>query len=411
MRKANKMQKISIIRLSHKMFDSTDNIKRSVEIIKRHFDSQERLIIIVPYIRKFYDSLNETISNFYTINLESERNQLYRPTENISSRILKFALLSKGIYTLEFDQNLIQIPKRKLFSEPTIPDFYREFIEKNLDRGTVLLVSGLSVIDEKGQIDRILGGTDRVTPILFARLLGQNKVIYYREDLLFFTSNREFVRKARLIKDLDYDEAANILSNNDSSFDIDDLMLAKEWNIEIEFRNFYEPEKYTLISGGKMKKNIVKSIIGDPNKAKVSIHQVQDRPGVAARIFSPLVENGIQIFDISNIVTIDGLSDISFTVLRDDAKRAYIITEKFAKECGASSVEYDDNIAVISVIGSGLYKNPDIAFKIFSVLAKNRININYINANDIKISVAINRDYLELALRLLHETFEMDKDE
>ncbi|MGC8926662.1 MAG: ACT domain-containing protein [Myxococcota bacterium] len=405
------MQKISIIRLSHKMFDSTDNIKRSVEIIKRHFDSQERLIIIVPYIRKFYDSLNETISNFYTINLESERNQLYRPTENISSRILKFALLSKGIYTLEFDQNLIQIPKRKLFSEPTIPDFYREFIEKNLDRGTVLLVSGLSVIDEKGQIDRILGGTDRVTPILFARLLGQNKVIYYREDLLFFTSNREFVRKARLIKDLDYDEAANILSNNDSSFDIDDLMLAKEWNIEIEFRNFYEPEKYTLISGGKMKKNIVKSIIGDPNKAKVSIHQVQDRPGVAARIFSPLVENGIQIFDISNIVTIDGLSDISFTVLRDDAKRAYIITEKFAKECGASSVEYDDNIAVISVIGSGLYKNPDIAFKIFSVLAKNRININYINANDIKISVAINRDYLELALRLLHETFEMDKDE
>ncbi|MCX7959494.1 MAG: ACT domain-containing protein, partial [Deltaproteobacteria bacterium] len=74
-------------------------------------------------------------------------------------------------------------------------------------------------------------------------------------------------------------------------------------------------------------------------------------------------------------------------------------------------VEYDDNIAVVSVIGSGLYKAPDVAFKIFSVLAKNRININYINANDIKISVAINRDYLELALRLLHETFELDKNE
>lgn len=405
------MQKISIIRLSHKMFDSADNIKRSVEIIKRHFDSQERLIIIVPYIRKFYESLKETISAFYSISQESENNQLYRPTENISSRILKFALLSKGIYTIEFDQNLIQIPKRKLFSEPSIPDFYREFIEKNLEKGTVLLVSGLSVIDEKGQIDRILGGTDRVTPILFAKLLGQNRVIYYREDLLFFTSNREYVRNARLIKELDYDEAANILSTNESSFELDDLMLAKEWNIEIEFKNFYEPEKSTLISGGKMKKNVVKSIIGDSNKAKVSIHQVQDRPGVAARIFSPLVENGIQIFDISNIVTIDGLSDISFTVLREDAKRAYIITEKFAKECGASSVEYDDNIAVLSVIGSGLYKNPEIAFKIFSVLSKNRININYINANDIKISVAINRDYLELALRLLHETFELNKDE
>jgi len=405
------MRKISIIRLSHKIFDSTDNIKRGVEIIKRHFDAQESLIIIVPYIRRFFDGLREAISPFYNISQESEFNQLYRPTENITSRILKFALLSKGIYTIEFDQNLIQIPKKKVFTEPTIPDFYKEFIEKNLEKGTVLLISGLSIIDEKGQIDRILGGTDRVTPILFAKLLGQNRVIYYREDLLFFNSNREYVEKSRLIKELDYDEAANCLYTNSKSFDLDDIMLAKEWNIEIEFRSFYEPNRFTLISGGKMRKNVVRAIIGDANKAKVSIHQVQDRPGVAARIFSPLVENGIQIFDISNIVTIDGLSDLSFTVSREDAKRAYIITEKFAKECGASTVEYDENIAIVSVIGSGLYKSPEVAFKIFSVLAKNRININYINANDIKINVAIHRDYLELALRLLHETFELDKDE
>jgi aspartate kinase len=405
------MRKISIIRLSHKIFDSTENIRKGVEIIKRHYDAQESLIIIVPYIKRFYEGLIDAISPFYNISQESEFNQLYRPTENIASRILKFALLSRGIYTIEFDQNLIQIPKKKVFKEPSIPDFYKEFIERNLEKGTVLLISGLSIIDEKGQIDRILGGTDRVTPILFAKLLGQNRVIYYREDLLFFTSNREYVEKSRLIKELDYDEAACILYHNSKSFDIEDLMLAKDWNIEIEFRSFYEPNKFTLISGGKMRKNLVRSIIGDANKAKVSIHQLQDRPGVAARIFSPLVENGIQIFDISNIVTIDGLSDLSFTVSREDAKRAYIITEKFAKECGASTVEYDENIAIISVIGAGLYKSPEVAFKIFSVLAKNRININYINANDIKINVAINKDYLELALRLLHETFELDKDE
>ncbi len=411
MRKAKKMQKVSIIRLSHKMFDTTENIKKTVEIIKRHFDAQESLIIIIPYIKKFYEGLKEAITPFYTAINESEQRQLYRPTENIASRILKFALLSKGIYTMEFDQNLIQIPKKKIWSEPTIPDFYKEFIEKNLSKGTVLLVSGLSIIDEKGQIDRILGGTDRVTALLFAKLLSQNRVTYYREDLLFYTSNREYVEKAKLIRELDYDEAINSLLPNISSFDLDDIMLAREWNIEIEFRSFNEPDKFTIISGGKMKKNVVKSIIGDPNKAKVLIHQVQDRPGVAARIFSPLVENGIQIFDISNIVTIDGLSDISFTVQRDDAKRAYIITEKFAKECGATSVEYDDNIAIVSVIGSGLYREPDIAFKIFSVLAKNRINISYINANDIKISVAIQRDYLELAIRLLHDTFELGKNE
>lgn len=406
------MQEISIIRLSHKMFDSTDNIKRAIDIIKRHFDAQESLIIIVPYIRKFYEGLKEAIAPFYTILQENEHSQLYRPTENITSRILKFALLSKGIYTMEFDQNLIQIPKKRIWKEPAIPDFYKEFIEKNLSKGTVLLVSGLSIIDEKGQLDRILGGTDRVTALLFAKLLGQKRVIYYREDLLFYTSNREYVRKARLIRQIDYDEAVNSLLPNSLGFDLDDIMLAKEWNIEIEFRSFYEPDKFTVISsGGRMKKNIVKSIIGDPNKAKVSIHQVQDRPGVAARIFSPLVENDIQIFDISNIVTIDGLSDISFTVQRDDVKRAYIITEKFAKECGATSVEYDDNISVISVIGAGLYREPDVAFKIFSVLAKNRINISYINANDIKISVAIQRDYMELALRLLHDTFELDKND
>lgn len=405
------MQEISVIRLSHKMFDSTDNIKRAVDIIRRHFDAQESLVIIVPYIRRFYEGLKEAIAPFYTIGQENEHNQLYRPTENITSRILKFALLSKGIYTMEFDQNLIQIPKKRIWKEPAIPDFYKEFIEKNLSKGTVLLVSGLSIIDEKGQLDRILGGTDRVTALLFAKLLGQKRVIYYREDLLFYTSNREYVQKARLIRQIDYDEAVNSLPPGDPSFDLDDIMLAKEWNIEIEFRSFYEPDKFTVISGGRMKKNIVKSIIGDPNKAKVSIHQVQDRPGVAARIFSPLAENGIQIFDISNIVTVDGLADMSFTVKRDDVKRAYIITEKFAKECGATSVEYDDNISVISVVGAGLYREPDVAFKIFSVLAKNRINISYINANDIKISVAIGRDYMELALRLLHDTFELDKSD
>lgn len=406
------MQEISVIRLSHKMFDSTDNIKRAVDIIRRHFDAQESLVIIIPYIRRFYEGLKEAIAPFYTIGQEeNEHNQLYRPTENITSRILKFALLSKGIYTMEFDQNLIQIPKKRIWKEPAIPDFYKEFIEKNLSKGTVLLVSGLSIIDEKGQLDRILGGTDRVTALLFAKLLGQKRVIYYREDLLFYTSNREYVQKARLIRQIDYDEAVNSLPPGDPSFDLDDIMLAKEWNIEIEFRSFYEPDKFTVISGGRMKKNIVKSIIGDPNKAKVSIHQVQDRPGVAARIFSPLAENGIQIFDISNIVTVDGLADMSFIVKRDDVKRAYIITEKFAKECGATSVEYDDNISVISVVGAGLYREPDVAFKIFSVLAKNRINISYINANDIKISVAIGRDYMELALRLLHDTFELDKSD
>ena len=153
----------------------------------------------------------------------------------------------------------------------------------------------------------------------------------------------------------------------------------------------------------------VRAVSYDRNQAKITLRGVPDRPGIASAIFTPLGENGISVDMIVQNVSEEGLTDLTFTVKRQDLKRTIEIVKGVAKELGFKDVLYDSKIAKVSIIGTGMIDRPGIAGKMFSALAKAGINIQMISTSEIKISCVIDEKYLELAVRELHDAFELGK--
>jgi len=158
-----------------------------------------------------------------------------------------------------------------------------------------------------------------------------------------------------------------------------------------------------------MERSEVTAVTYDKNQAKVTILKVKDRPGIAAKLFKPVSEAGINVDMIVQNVSTGGYTDLTFTVQRTDLKKVVKILEPVVKEIGAESIVSDDKIAKVSIVGVGMASSPGIATRMFETLAQNNINIQMISTSEIKISCVIDEKYTELAVRVLHEAFDLGK--
>jgi aspartate kinase len=158
-----------------------------------------------------------------------------------------------------------------------------------------------------------------------------------------------------------------------------------------------------------MERRLVTGVSFHKDEAKIAVRQVPDRPGVASRIFAPISEANINVDMIVQNVSKDGTTDLTFTVPRSDLKRALAIVETHANQIGAKEIESSENIAKVSVIGIGMRSHAGIASKMFTTLAKENINIQMISTSEIKISIIVDEKYTELAVRVLHDAFELGK--
>lgn len=150
---------------------------------------------------------------------------------------------------------------------------------------------------------------------------------------------------------------------------------------------------------------LVSGVAYDKNEAKIAVLGVPDKPGIAAKILTPLSDAAISVDMIVQNVSHDGLTDFTFTVTKADLKKALLITNEAAKEVQAQEVQSDENISKISIVGLGMRSHAGVATRMFAVLAKNNINIGMISTSEIKVSVVIDEKYTELAVRVLHEEF------
>jgi aspartate kinase len=158
-----------------------------------------------------------------------------------------------------------------------------------------------------------------------------------------------------------------------------------------------------------MEKEVVSGVTYDRDQAKITVVNVPDRPGIAARLFTPLAEHNIMVDMIIQNASVDSLTDLTFTVSRKDVKQASILVQEAAKDVGAARVEIDDSVAKISIIGVGMISHSGVAAKMFTTLAKEGINIEMISTSEIKISCVVKAKYTELAVMVLHDAFELEK--
>jgi len=286
-----------------------------------------------------------------------------------------------------------------------------ERIKKMLAEKKIVVIAGFQGIDPDGNITTLgRGGSDTSAVAIAAAVKADSCEIYTDVDGVYTTDPR-ICDKARKLKQISYDEMLEMASLGAKVLQIRSVGFAKKYNVPIHVRSSFNEEEGTMVVGedSGMEKLVVSGITLDKNEARLTLKKVPDQPGIASKVFVPLAEAGIQVDMIIQNTRAAGQTDLTFTVNKTDAKQAALIAEKVAKEIGAEEVLVSDDIAKVSVIGVGMKNHAGVAATMFSTLASENINILLISTSEIRISCVIDDRYAELAVRVLHQAFNLDK--
>jgi len=286
-----------------------------------------------------------------------------------------------------------------------------ERIKTMLAEKKIVVIAGFQGIDPDGNITTLgRGGSDTSAVAIAAAVKADSCEIYTDVDGVYTTDPR-ICDKARKLKQISYDEMLEMASLGAKVLQIRSVGFAKKYNVPIHVRSSFNEEEGTMVVGedSGMEKLVVSGITLDKNEARLTLKKVPDQPGIASKVFVPLAEAGIQVDMIIQNTRAAGQTDLTFTVNKTDAKQATLIAEKVAKEIGAEEVLMADDIAKVSVIGVGMKNHAGVAATMFSTLAAENINIRLISTSEIRISCVIDDRYAELAVRVLHQAFNLDK--
>jgi aspartate kinase len=295
------------------------------------------------------------------------------------------------------------------FGRARIVEINAERVERLLGQRNIVAVAGFQGRDAKGNITTLgRGGSDTSAVALAAALKADVCEIYTDVDGVY-TTDPNVCKKARKLEKISYDEMLEMASLGAKVLQIRAVEFAKKFNVAIHVRSSFNEEEGTMVVEEQkdMERLIVSGVTYTKDEARITITKVPDRPGIASRIFTSVGDAGIVVDMIIQNTRKGGLTDLTFTVPQTDYQKALAIQEEIATEIGAEQVLGDENIAKVSVVGVGMRSHSGVAAKMFSALAAENINIIMISTSEIKISCVIEEKYTELAVRVLHNAFEL----
>ncbi|MEO2153857.1 MAG: aspartate kinase [Aquificota bacterium] len=288
-----------------------------------------------------------------------------------------------------------------------IKEIKTQKLRELLSKGYIPIVAGFQGVTPDGEITTLgRGGSDTSAVAIAAALKADVCEIYTDVDGIYTTDPR-ICPNARKIKKIAYEEMLELASLGAKVMQIRSVELGSKYGVRIHVRSSFKDEEGSWIVPEEeiMEKVAVRGIAADTKEVQFTVVKVPDQPGIAAKIFKALGDAHIAVDMIVQTVSVDGYTDMSFTVPENDAPQAKEIVEKVAREIGAEKVLMDPNVAKISVVGLGMRSAYGVAGKMFEILAKHGINIKAISTSEIRISTLIDRKYTELAVRALHEAF------
>jgi aspartate kinase len=299
------------------------------------------------------------------------------------------------------------------FGNARIMDIGAGRIKSFLDEETIVVVAGYQGCDPNGDITTLgRGGSDTSAVAIAAALKADVCEIYTDVDGIY-TADPGICKKARKINEISYDEMLNMASLGAKVLQIRSVGFAKKYNIPVHVRSSFSEEEGTMVieENTGMEKLVVSAVTHDKDQARITLKKVPDQPGIAAKIFTPISGAGIIVDMIIQNTRAGGKTDLTFTVPRAEFENALEIEKKVAAAIGAEEVFGDKNIAKVSVIGVGMRNHSGVASIMFNVLSNENINISMISTSEIRISCVIEEKYTELAVRVLHTAFGLDKND
>jgi aspartate kinase len=387
---------------------SIDRIKAVADRVGRAHARGDRLVVVVSAMAGETNRLFKLAEQLSDSPNARETDVLVATGEQVSAALLAIRLRAMGYPTLSFLAHQLRIATDSRHGAARIISIECERLTGALADGNIVVVAGYQGVDAKGDITTLGRGASDLTAVALAAALKAAVCEIYTDVDGVYTADPNVCPKARRLDRISYDEMLEMAGLGAKVLQLRSVELARRFNVPLVVRSsFSEREGGTWVGqeDKSMEDVLVAGVTLDQNQSKITLTGVEDRPGLAAKIFGPIAEAGIVVDMIIQNASADGRADMTFTVPRADLRRALEIIRMIADEISAGSIRHEDQVAKVSIVGVGMRTHAGVAAKMFRVLAAEGINIEMIATSEIKVSVVVNAKYGELAMRALHDAF------
>ncbi len=397
---------------------TADRIRAAAQRVARTAESGRPVVVVVSAMG---DTTDELIALAYEVTAkpdERELDLLLSTGETVSATLMAMALHALGQSAVSLTAIQAGIRSTPAFTRARITDVQPERIQAELAAGRVVIVTGFQGVTDEQDITTLGRGGSDTTAVALACALGAARCEIYTDVDGVFTADPRVAPCARRLAEIGYEEMLELAQLGARVLHPRAVELGELYNMPILVASSFHETPGTLIhrtaaNGDAMGMEVRKHVRGiahDTDVARITLTRVPDRPGVAATIFEPLSEAGVSVDTIAQSSGADGTTDLSFTVSRESLGRALAITREVAARIGATSVDPSDDLAKVSIVGTGMQSAPGYAARMFRALANAGVNIEIISTSDIRITCVVKRPVIERAVQVLHEAFELDRE-
>jgi aspartate kinase len=402
---------LKVLKFGGTSVGTLERIQNVANIIKKLKDNGDSIVAVVSAMSGETNKLIEYANSFSSKPNLKEMDTLLSSGERVTSALLSIALNDQGYYTTSMSGREAGLITNDSFTKARIEKIETKNMQEALDDNKIIIVAGFQGVDFKNNRTTTLGrGGSDLTAVAIAGALNADICEIYTDVDGIYTTDPRIEPKAKKLDKISYDEMLELASLGAKVLQNRSVEMAKKLNVNLVSRSSFTPEiNGTLITKEEniMEKPIVSGIALDRNQVRVSMYGVLDKPGIAASIFTSLANKDINVDMIVQTVGVDEKTDIDFTVPTEALEDTKLVMKNFISDC--KNIDYNTLICKVSIVGVGMKSHTGVASKAFSTLADSNINIRIISTSEIKISMVIEEKYAELAVRSLHDAYNLDK--
>jgi len=391
---------------------SVERIQQVADKVKGFRDQGHDIVVVVSAMSGETNRLISMANEMQDKPSPREMDVLVSTGEQVTIALLCMALFERQCPARSYTGGQVKIQTDSSHTKARIQNIDVDNMRRDLNGGRVVVVAGFQGVDDEGNITTLgRGGSDTTGVALAAALKADECQIYTDVDGVYTTDPR-VVDNARRLNEITFEEMLEMASLGSKVLQIRAVEFAGKYNVPLRVLHSFKEGPGTLItteSEDTMEQPVISGIAFNRDEAKLTITGVPDIPGVASKILGPISDSNVEVDMILQNVSAEGLTDFTFTVHRNDYDQAFETIKTIAKSLNAKGAIGSEKIAKVSIVGVGMRSHAGVASRMFESLANENINIQMISTSEIKVSVVIDEKYLELAVRALHSTFEMDQ--
>ncbi len=394
-----------------------DRIRAVAERVGRTIRRGHRVVVVVSAMAGETDRLISLARDLTPEPDERELDLLLSSGEQVATSLMVIALKGLGYPARPFVGRRVGIVTDSSHTNARIRSVSAVEISSALQEGMITVVAGFQGVDENQDVTTLGRGGSDLTAVALAAALGADRCQICTDVNGVYTADPRLVPAARRLDRVSYDEMLEMASLGAKVLQARSVEVAKKYNVALEVMSSFEEGEGTLVTreDADMERAVVSAVNCDSSQAKVTIEGLADRPGIAGQLFGALANAGVVVdMIVQNVASRKYMgsrrrADISFTVPASVLSRAQTITQGLAREIGARRVRADGSIAKVSIVGIGMKTHTGVASKMFQTLAEHKINVLMISTSEIVVSCVIEADHAEVAVRALHDAFELEK--